>query len=236
MALPTASDNPFPSLLIVEGTEPSAPSAGRQRLYIDSTSHKLKRTDSSGTDVTVEGATDPTSSRGEIIRRGAAALEALQAKTLGKVLVGDGTDVVSAYPPGYEFDYAQITSTITITGTAEGSETTVITGNSVAYDGSTAVNIQFHSGQVIVGNTAADIIVIVLYEDSTFLGRIATVQTPAASAIRVPVTTILRRTPSNASHTYTVKAYKTASAATSVGADTGGTGKLVAAHLRITKV
>lgn len=56
MALPTASDNPYPSLLIVEGTEPSAPSAGRQRVYIDSTSHHLKRTDSSGTDVDIENA------------------------------------------------------------------------------------------------------------------------------------------------------------------------------------
>lgn len=54
MALPTASDNPFPSLLITEGTEPAAPAAGKQRLYIDSTTHKLKRTDSSGTDVTIE--------------------------------------------------------------------------------------------------------------------------------------------------------------------------------------
>ena len=50
-----ASDNAFPSLLITEGTEPSAPAAGKQRLYIDSTSHKLKRTDSSGTDVDIEG-------------------------------------------------------------------------------------------------------------------------------------------------------------------------------------
>lgn len=49
-----ASNNPFPSVLIVEGTEPSAPSAGRQRVYIDSTSHHLKRTDSSGADVDIE--------------------------------------------------------------------------------------------------------------------------------------------------------------------------------------
>ena len=41
-----ASDNSFPSILITEGTEPSAPAAGKQRLYIDSTTHKLKRTDS----------------------------------------------------------------------------------------------------------------------------------------------------------------------------------------------
>jgi hypothetical protein len=49
-----ASDNAFPSILITEGTEPSAPAAGKQRLYIDSSTHKLKRTDSSGTDVTIE--------------------------------------------------------------------------------------------------------------------------------------------------------------------------------------
>lgn len=52
-----ASDNPFPSVLITEGTEPAAPAAGKQRLYIDSTTHKLKRTDSSGTDVTIESTT-----------------------------------------------------------------------------------------------------------------------------------------------------------------------------------
>src|SRR6187551_2636854 len=49
-----ASDNAFPSLLITEGTEPSAPAAGKQRLYIDSTTHLLKATNSSGTDRTIE--------------------------------------------------------------------------------------------------------------------------------------------------------------------------------------
>lgn len=51
-----ASDNAFPSLLITEGTEPAAPAAGKQRLYIDSTSHKLKATDSAGADRDIEGA------------------------------------------------------------------------------------------------------------------------------------------------------------------------------------
>ncbi len=51
-----ASDNPYPSILIAEGTEPTAPAAGHQRLYIDSTTHHLKRTDSSGTDVDLETA------------------------------------------------------------------------------------------------------------------------------------------------------------------------------------
>jgi hypothetical protein len=50
-----ASDNAFPSILITEGTEPSAPAAGKQRLYIDSTSHHLMRTNSSGTETDIEG-------------------------------------------------------------------------------------------------------------------------------------------------------------------------------------
>src|SRR6185436_7728112 len=49
-------DNLSPYLTIVEATEPSAPSAGQQRLYIDSTTHLLKATNSSGTDRTLEGA------------------------------------------------------------------------------------------------------------------------------------------------------------------------------------
>lgn len=49
-----ASDNAFPSLLITEGTEPSAPAAGKQRLYIDSSSHHLMRTNSSGTETDLE--------------------------------------------------------------------------------------------------------------------------------------------------------------------------------------
>jgi len=50
-----ASDNAFPSLLITEGTEPSAPAAGKQRLYIDSTTHVLMLTNSSGTESVVGG-------------------------------------------------------------------------------------------------------------------------------------------------------------------------------------
>lgn len=51
-----ASDNAYPSILITEGTEPTAPAAGKQRLYIDSTTHKLMLTNSSGTEHSVEPA------------------------------------------------------------------------------------------------------------------------------------------------------------------------------------
>lgn len=61
-----ASDNAYPSLLITEGTEPSAPAAGKQRLYIDSTSHHLMRTNSSGTETDIEGATSGDFSSGAL--------------------------------------------------------------------------------------------------------------------------------------------------------------------------
>lgn len=44
-----ASDNPFPSILIVETAAPSSPSSGNQRLFIDPTDHVLKYKNSAGT-------------------------------------------------------------------------------------------------------------------------------------------------------------------------------------------
>lgn len=82
-----ASDNAFPSVLITEGTEPSAPAAGKQRLYIDSTSHKLKRTNSSGVDVDIEGLTNPMTTAGDVIYGGASGTPTrLAVGTAGQVL------------------------------------------------------------------------------------------------------------------------------------------------------
>lgn len=46
--MPTlGSNNPFPSILVDESTQPASPGAGFQRLYIDSTDSKLRRVTSS---------------------------------------------------------------------------------------------------------------------------------------------------------------------------------------------
>lgn len=55
MALPTASDNPFPSLLITEGSAPSSPASGKQRVFIDSADHLVKVKNSSGTVLPIPG-------------------------------------------------------------------------------------------------------------------------------------------------------------------------------------
>jgi len=82
-----ASDNAFPSVLITEGTEPSAPAAGKQRLYIDSTTHLLKATNSSGTDRTIES----TATVGPY---------AIVRYTTGDITLGSGTSPVVLSGPG----------------------------------------------------------------------------------------------------------------------------------------
>ena len=53
MALPTASDNVFPKVIISEAAAPGSPSSGQFKLYVDSSDHLLKYKNSSGTVVTL---------------------------------------------------------------------------------------------------------------------------------------------------------------------------------------
>lgn len=192
MALPTASDNPFPSLLITEGTEPSAPAAGKQRLYVDSTTHELMLTNSSGTQKTIEH--------------------------------------------GRELDYVEITGNVTITGTAEGSETTCITGTSQAYTADPIIIEVFSPRCDVNAASAGQALIVVLYDGATILGRIETIIPDSTGASHGRGFTARRKlTPTAATHQYIVKAYKTSTNACLFGAGAGGTGANVPAYLRITR-
>ena len=50
-----ASNNEYPSILVLESTAPANPASGDQRLFIDSADHTLKRKNSSGTVTSIEG-------------------------------------------------------------------------------------------------------------------------------------------------------------------------------------
>lgn len=82
-----ASDNAFPSVLITEGTVPSTPAAGKQRLYIDSTTHVLKVVNSSGTASNVAGAS------------GNVATDAIW-DAAGDLAVGSGADTAARLAKG----------------------------------------------------------------------------------------------------------------------------------------
>jgi hypothetical protein len=67
-----ASDNEYPSLLVKEGSAPSSPAAGDQRLFVDSADHLLKLKNSSGTVTAVgSGFANPMTTAGDIIYGGA---------------------------------------------------------------------------------------------------------------------------------------------------------------------
>jgi hypothetical protein len=154
----------------------------------------------------------------------------------GTVVRSTGSTNAYAFPPGHEFDYVAITANVTSTATTEGTATTAITGTSVAYDGSTIVLVEVFSPALILNATAAgQTMVVDLYDGATILGRLAVAITPGAAAMRLPFHGSLRLTPSAASHQFIVKIWGTAATSTVFSADTGGTGKAVAAFLRVTK-
>jgi hypothetical protein len=96
MALPTASDNPFPSILLEDHVDPAAPSSGFHRLFID-TDEKLKMIDHASlvTDFTPAAGGDITTdtawaAKGDLIVGTAPDTAAiLTAGTNGKVLTAD---------------------------------------------------------------------------------------------------------------------------------------------------
>lgn len=237
-----ASDNAFPSILITEGTEPAAPAAGKQRVYIDSSTHHLKRTDSSGTDVDIEAAAGGVATdaiwdaAGDLaVGTGANTAAKLTKGAAGTVPTAGASTVAYAYPPGYEFDYVESTTTTNLTATTEDTANTIVTGSAVAYDGSTAVLIEFFAPQVQVPAAATNNYAqLYLYDGAASIGNLGVVFFPNSGAGRAPVRLTRRLTPSAASHTYSIRG----AVASGTGAVVGGAGGHAAgmpAFIRITK-
>lgn len=136
---------------------------------------------------------------------------------------------VTSFFPGYEFDYAQVTSGGNITATVEASANTIVSGASVAYDGSTTVIIEFMCQSVL--SPASQTTYLLLFDGSTSLGYIGN------SLPNNNVTTYIRRrlTPSNASHTYSIRAIVTSGTGTWT-AGAGGAGNNTPTFIRISKV
>jgi hypothetical protein len=157
------SDAAVPSLLFTEHVDPSNPSAGTQRLFVD-TDHILKMIDSSGTVTTFSaGFSDPMTTRGDIIVRNASNVTArLPIGSSGKVLSSDGTDV-SWQTPGGGGSLTLLSSNVLGSATAD----ITVTGISSAYKdlvlvirarGDTAANgigLRMGSGSIDTGSNYA---------------------------------------------------------------------------------
>lgn len=170
-------------------------------------------------------------------------------KLLGRTTAGSGaTEEISAgvgitlasttlsAPAGVELDYVEFTSAVSPVETTEGTARVVVTGNSVAYDGSTVVLIEFFAFTARPDSGAAGRRMdFWLYEDGSSIGRLGSMVTPAASADGKPVYLMRRMTPSNASHTYSIRASVSAGTG-SIAAGAGtGVGVDMPGFIRITR-
>lgn len=143
-------------------------------------------------------------------------------------------DIVSLLG-GSVLDHVELSTSPTVTTFTEGTAQTLLTSNSIIFDGTTRVIIEmgeFHSD--FTANASGDAFVHLLYEDSTLLGRLFTHIANGTANTRLVAHGKLRRTPSAGTHTYTIKAYKSTNLATfTSGGGAGGTGDNVAAFLRV---
>ena len=141
-----------------------------------------------------------------------------------------------AYPPGYEWSYTQITASVNVTGTAEGSATTVISPAAFTPDGQPLVCL-FGAIVKTPNNAAGDSIIVGLYEGASLVSRVGWGWTNVAgTAMFVQVLGHYRFTPTAAAHTYTIQAYVNTNTGTpQVVAGAGGSAANPPAFVRFVK-
>lgn len=193
------------------------------------------------TDLAGTALTNPMSAVGDIIQGTTAGAPArLAATAAGQVLTtaGTTTPLVYAYPPGYEFDYVQITSPVSLTATTEGTANTIVTGNAVTYDGSTVVMVNFFAPALVTPVGIDQYAMLWLYDGSSSIGRLATIVDQASTGTigeAAPVYVSRRLTPSNAAHTYSIRG-DVSGGTGSLSCGAGGLGNIMPAYIRIQKV
>lgn len=189
-----------------------------------------------GTGSTTTVATDTIwDAAGDLVQgTGADTAAKLTAGLSGQALISAGAAAANAwkYPPGYEFDYVEITSNVSITATTAATANTAITGSAVTYDGSTIIKIDFFTSAII--SPGGQSIEVVLYDGASQVAKIATLYN-ATIAYYVPGTFSKRLTPSNASHTYSIRAFVSGGTGT-IQAAASGANTNTSAFIRITKV
>ncbi len=146
---------------------------------------------------------------------------------------GETTGMIPAFPPGYELDYAEITSNVSVTGN-DGAPTTLITGNSVTWDGG-AYMVECFSPVAIPQATANAALRLWIWVDNAQLDKSELLTPVTTQAERVPMLYSRRMTLSAGSHQLIAKGSTTSGTAT-FGAGAGTLGNFSPAYLRITKV
>ncbi|MBI4034362.1 DUF2190 family protein, partial [Candidatus Saccharibacteria bacterium] len=143
--------------------------------------------------------------------------------------IGPNSGGTAAGAGAGEMVYTEFNSDKTITATTEGAANTVVTSSSYTYDGSTPILVQFWAPYV-TRNASAQL-TYVLLRDSTVLGQWKTGY--LTSSDFPPAYLQFKETPSNGSHTYTVKAFIDSGTNAVIKAGSGGSGALMPGYVRV---
>lgn len=135
----------------------------------------------------------------------------------------------------YEVDYVALTTGVNITATAEGSADTIVTANAVAFDGSTIAIIEFFVPRARPQATGSATLDIVLYDGASSIGLLGRLTAAAAVSQNTALHLVHRLTPSNASHTYSIRGIVSTGTGVVTGA-AGGSGAVMPGFIRISKL
>jgi hypothetical protein len=141
------------------------------------------------------------------------------------------TSATIAGGAGAKLSYVEYSAPVTISATSEATADTVVTASAVVFNGTTEVEISFYCYTVISAPSAG--IVFCLYDGASSIGRWAITQNPdAVTQMTFPAFLSRILTPSAASHTYSVRAYRFTANCT-VNAGVGGVGNPMPGYVRI---
>lgn len=227
----------------VEAAAPATPAAGRAVVYAKADGLMYSKDDAGVETLMSSGVSlsNPMTSVGDIIQgTTAGATQRLASPLAGKVLTGAGltTSVAYNYPPGYEFNYVEVTTDTSITATTEATAQAIVTSGSITYDGSTIILIQAWSPFATAGTGGTKLIFGVLWDDTAgaSIGKAPVMSNRAATGDDYGVWAMTRRlTPANGARVYSFRAYASVATGT-VAAGAGGVGNYLPGFIRITKV
>jgi hypothetical protein len=157
----------------------------------------------------------------------------LSAGTAGQFLMSGGAAAANVWA-SRELDYVQITSSVNLTATTEGTAHTCITGTSQAY-AAVPTLIEVYTPRLETGTSSGNATIILLYDGASLIGRIGLTKTVAAVGFFTPTLMQYRLTPTAATHQYIVKGIVTGGTGVFT-AGAGGAGTELPAFLRITRV
>lgn len=176
---------------------------------------------------------NPTVTGGSHLTAASVAIASLADPTTGKVIGSASNAAAAVFPPGYEINYTQTTSPVTVASNTEATGTTVLSPGAITFDG-TPVLVHFYCPRAQPSAAIGDAITVSLFESTTQIGRLGLIINVAAQSESMVMSCFYRFTPTAASHTYTVTAFGASSPVLSCGA--GGTGTEVPMFVRFTKI